>query len=136
MSNNKILIIDDEKMNIMALAQFLKPEFEIIIAADGQSGIEAAEKHIPDLILLDIIMPDISGFEVISKLKDSKLTSKIPVIFVTGLTSSDNEEKGLSLGAADYITKPFNKFIVKKRVETQFKLLEYEHLIENLKKQP
>jgi len=133
---NKILIIDDEKMNIIALAHFLKPQFEIIIAADGQSGIEIAEKHKPDLILLDIIMPDMDGFEVIKRLKESEITNKIPVVFITGLNTSHDEEKGMSLGAADYITKPFNKFIVKKRVETQFKLLEYEREIENLKKQP
>jgi len=133
-SNNKILIIDDEKMNIIALAHFLKPQFEIIIAADGQSGIEAAEKHKPDLILLDIIMPDMDGFEVLEKLKLSEITKKIPVIFISGLNTSQDEEKGMSSGAVDYITKPFNKFVVKKRIETQFKLMEYERIIEKLSK--
>jgi len=133
-SNNKILIIDDEKMNIIALAHFLKPQYDIIIATDGQSGIETAEKHKPGLILLDIIMPDINGFDVIIKLKESEITSKIPVIFISGLNSIEDEEKGLYFGAADYITKPFNKFVVKKRIETQFKLLEYERTVKDLNK--
>jgi len=128
----KILIVDDEKMNIITLAHFLKKKYEIIVATDGESGLETAEKHIPDLILLDIIMPEINGFEVIMKLKNSKATKDIPVIFITGLNNTENEEKGMALGAADFITKPFNKVIVEARVETQFKLLEYKQKIKEL----
>ena len=135
MSYKKILIIDDEKINIMALAHFLKPQFEITIATDGLSGLEAAKKHLPDVILLDIIMPDMSGFDVIKSLKESEATKNIPVIFITGLNNTEDEEKGLSLGAGDFITKPFNKPIVKARIETQIKLVEYLREIETLKKQ-
>ena len=131
----KILIIDDEKINIMALAHFLKPDYEITVAIDGFAGLEAAEKHSPDIILLDIIMPEMDGFEVIAKLKESEKTKDIPVIFITGLSNSKDEEKGLSLGAADFITKPFNKPIVRARIETQIKILEYLQTIKNLKKQ-
>jgi len=135
MSNGKkILIIDDERMNIIALAHFLKPIFEIIVAADGTSGIEAAEKHIPDIILLDIIMPEISGFDVIKKLKDKETTRNIPVIFISGLNCSEDEDKGLSMGAVDFISKPFNKTIVIKRIETHLKLVELEQTIESLNK--
>ncbi|MCL2792661.1 MAG: response regulator [Spirochaetaceae bacterium] len=116
--NKRILIVDDEKMNIMALAHFLKPQYDIIVAIDGASAIEAAKKHIPDLILLDIIMPDISGFDVIVKLKESESTKNIPVIFITGLTDAKNEEKGLSLGAVDFIAKPFDKSIVNAKINT------------------
>jgi len=128
----KILVIDDEKMNIMALAHVLKPKHEVIVATDGTSGLEAAEKHQPDIILLDIIMPDMSGFEVLLKLKDSAITMNIPVIFITGLNNVADEEKGLSLGAVDYITKPFNQTIVKARVKTHLKMADYMRTIEKL----
>jgi len=126
----KILIIDDEKMNIIALAHFLKQHYEIIVAADGASGFETAEKHIPDLILLDIIMSEMSGFDVIKKLKKNENTKNIPVIFITGLSSEEDENEGLSLGAADFIPKPFNQSIVKKRIETHLKLADYSKINE------
>jgi len=130
----KVLIIDDEKINIMALAHFLKPDYEITVAIDGHSGIDAAERQSPDIILLDIIMPEMDGFEVIEQLKESQKTKDIPVIFITGLSNTKDEEKGLSLGAVDFITKPFNKPIVKARIETQLKILDYIQIIEDLKK--
>jgi len=134
MINNekKILVVDDEKMNIIAMAHFLKPQYEVIVAVDGASAIEAAEKHLPDLILLDIIMPDMNGFDVLVKLKDSAATMNIPVIFLTGLSNAGDEEKGLSLGAVDYITKPFNQSVVKARIKTQIKMLDYIRTIEKL----
>jgi diguanylate cyclase (GGDEF)-like protein len=128
----KILVVDDEKMNIIALAHFLKPQYEIIVAVDGASALDAAEKHMPDIILLDIIMPDMSGFEVLIKLKDCEATKDIPVIFITGLNSAKDEEKGLSLGAVDYITKPFNKLIVKSKVRTHLRMYEYIRIIDKL----
>jgi diguanylate cyclase (GGDEF)-like protein len=128
----RILIVDDEKMNIMVLAQFLKSQYEIIIAADGVSALETAEKHVPDLILLDVIMPEMNGFEVLTRLKNSSITINIPVIFITGLDSAEDEEKGLLLGAVDYITKPFHKSVVKARISTQLKMSDYIHTIEKL----
>jgi len=130
--NKKVLIVDDEKMNILALAHFLKPHYEIFIASDGASALAEAEKQLPDIILLDILMPDMSGFDVLVKLKDSYATMNIPVIFLTGLDSAEDEEKGLLLGAVDYITKPFNKSIVKARISTQLKLSSYIRTIEKL----
>ena len=127
--SKKILIVDDEKMNIIALAHFLKQQYEIIVAVDGASAIEAAEKHIPDIILLDIIMPDMDGFDVLVKLKNSATTMQIPVIFITGLSGAIDEARGLSLGAVDYITKPFNKSIVKARIKTHLKMSEYVRTI-------
>jgi len=131
-TNQKILIVDDEKMNIMSLAQFLKPNYDIIVATDGVTALEAAVKHIPDIILLDILMPDMSGFEVLIKLKDAAETMNIPVIFITGLNNAADEEKGLSLGAVDYITKPFNQTIVKARIKAQLKMAHYIKTIEKL----
>jgi len=130
--NKKILIIDDEKINIMALAHFLKPQYDIIVSTNGVSGLEAALKHTPNIILLDIIMPDMNGFEVLAKLKDSSITMNIPVIFLTGLNEVSDEEKGLSLGAVDYIKKPFNKTIVKERIKTHIKMADYISTIEKL----
>ncbi|MDR1840267.1 MAG: diguanylate cyclase [Treponema sp.] len=126
----KILIVDDEKMNIIALGHFLKPKYEIKVAVDGASALEAAAKHLPDIILLDIIMPDMSGFDVLAKLKESKDTMNIPVILISGLHSAENEEKGILLGAVDYIFKPFNKLIVKTKIKMHLKNLDYIRIIE------
>jgi signal transduction histidine kinase len=114
-----ILVVDDEKANILTLMDILKPEYTVYAATSGQSAIEMAEKHLPEIILLDIIMKDMDGFEVITALKASENTKDIPVIFVTGLSSAEDEEKGLAFGVADYITKPFSPAIVKLRVRNQ-----------------
>jgi CheY-like chemotaxis protein len=115
--SKKILIIDDEKMNIIALAHYLKPQYEIIIATDGQTGLEIAEKHIPDLILLDVVMPEMDGYDVIIKLKESESTKNIPVVFITGLNNDKDEKKGISLGAMGFIAKPFDKSVVETNVK-------------------
>jgi len=133
-NKKKIFIIDDEKLNIMALAHFLQPQYDIIVTTDSALALEIAQKNLPDIILLDIIMPEMSGFDVIKKLKESEIIKDIPVIFITGLNSAEDEEKGLGLGAADFILKPFNKLIVKKRIETQLKLQDYKSAIEKYEK--
>jgi PleD family two-component response regulator len=132
MNIKRILIVDDEKINIMALARFLKPEYEIIVATDGVSAVETAKKHEPDIILLDILMPEMTGFEVLIQLKNAGETMNIPVIFITGLSNAADEEKGLLLGAVDYITKPFNQNIVKARISTHIKMTDYIRTIEKL----
>ena len=129
---NKILVVDDETSNIDVLCHILRPEYDVIVAKNGRSAMEKTIKHKPDLILLDVIMPDISGFEVIADLKQSELTRSIPVIFITGLDNIENEEKGLLLGAVDYITKPFINSIVKARVRIQLQLVEYINTIERM----
>ncbi|MDR3000419.1 MAG: diguanylate cyclase [Fibromonadaceae bacterium] len=121
----RILIVDDDRSNILALNHILKPAYSTLAAIDGQKGIEIAKTVIPDLILLDVVMPGMSGFEVLTELKHNDITSEIPVIFITALDKSEDEEKGLSLGAADYITKPFSNPIVKVRVKTQLKIVDY-----------
>ena len=102
----------------------LSSEYNIYAATDGQDAIDTAEEFLPDVILLDIIMPEMDGYEVIACLKKSEKTRNIPVIFITGLIDAEAEEKGLSLGAADYISKPFNLSIVKLRVRNQIDLIE------------
>ena len=127
-----VLIVDDENTNILALTHILKNEYIVYAAKNGQKGIEAAEKYLPDVILLDIIMPEMDGHAVISALKNAEKTRNIPVVFITGLSNTDNEEKGLTLGAADYISKPFSPAIVKLRVKNQVKMLNQLRMIELL----
>ena len=127
-----ILISDDEKFNLDILASILSPLYNILIARNGTRTLELAKQNSPDLILLDVIMPDMNGFEVITKLKESNHTVNIPVIFITGLTDPADEERGFFLGAVDYITKPFNKAIVKARVNTHIKIIDQMRTIERL----
>ena len=120
---NSILIVDDNKSNIMALTQILSPEYAVYGAISGQKAIKAAEQRSPDVILLDILMPEMDGYAVIAALKNSSKTLNIPVIFITGLQSREDEKKGLTLGGADYISKPFSSDIVKLRVRNQITLV-------------
>ena len=119
---NSILIVDDEKNNIMVLTHILSPSYTIYASREGQDAIEIAQEYIPDVILLDVIMPGMDGYGVIEALKNSEKTRFIPVIFITGLRGDSDEEKGLSLGAADYISKPFNPANVRLRVQNQLKI--------------
>jgi len=104
-----ILIVDDEPANIQVLAACLKGKYHIKVAVSGQQCLEMVcdrDQKKPDLILLDIEMPNKGGYEVCQTLKEDTNTSSIPVIFVTARSGDDDEEKGLRLGAVDYITKP------------------------------
>ena len=121
-STPTILIVDDMKENIVFLSRLLKDQADIIFATNGQSALEKATNQHPTLILLDISMPEMDGFEVLQQLKASSLTADIPVIFVTGIPDTDTEEKGLNMGAIDYITKPFAPSVVRARVRNQLKL--------------
>jgi len=116
---HSILIVDDDKTNIIALTYILESEYDILSLLDSTQTIQLVEAEKPDLILLDILMPEMDGFEVITLLKLNEKTKHIPVIFITGLDNIKAEENGLMLGAADYIAKPFHPAIVKLRVEKQ-----------------
>jgi len=113
---HNILIVDDESMNIKALAHILEGMYNIYTDKNGLDAVETAEKLLPDIILLDIIMPDIDGYEVITRLKASEKTQDIPVIFISGLSDPEAKAKGFALGAADYITKPFTSMNVKQKI--------------------
>ena len=117
-----ILIIDDEKSNILFLNKVLSADYEIYTALDGFKGIERANELLPDLILLDILMPTIDGYGVFSELRESEKTKDIPVIFITGLSGGAEETKGLALGAEDYLSKPFNDEVVRLRVRNQLNI--------------
>lgn len=127
-----ILITDDEKTNIDILNTILSPTYNTIISKSGEKTLKLAEEHIPDLILLDILMPDMSGYEVIEKLKKNEITRNIPVIFITGLTSIEDEEKGFFLGAVDYITKPFHEAKVRVRVKNYIRIIDQMRTIEQI----
>ena len=129
---NSILIVDDENLQIKALAHLLEDEYSIYIAKNGEAAIEIAEKYTPDLILLDILMPGMDGYETLSHLKANSRTSGIPVVFTTGLKDEDDEAKGLEHDVADYITKPFNPKIVPLRVRNLIKIINQMRAIERL----
>jgi CheY-like chemotaxis protein len=116
-----ILIVDDVKSNLMLLYSILKGEYTVLVARNGPEAIERANEFIPDLILLDVLMPGMDGYSVLTELKNSGKTQHIPVIFITGLNDPDDEEKGLSLGAVDYINKPFDTAIVKQLIQRHLK---------------
>lgn len=117
-----ILIVDDAKEDILVLSRLLKDQANIIFATSGEDGLQKTLAHRPDLILLDISMPGMDGFEVLRHLTTNPETAEIPVIFVTVIPDTQNEEKGLNLGAVDYITKPFAPVVVRARVRIHLKL--------------
>ena len=129
---NSLLIVDDEKSNIVLLRQILGKEYTVYAAKNGPEALEVASERLPDVILLDILMPGMNGYEVISALKNFTLTRTIPVIFITALNDPKDEEKGLLLGAADYINKPFSPAVVKLRVQNQIKILNYINIIKRM----
>ncbi len=131
-----VLLVDDEKTNLKILSDLLKDDVDIALAKNGRQAVDKAFQIKPDLILLDVIMPDMDGFEVLSHLKSDQQTESIPVIFITGLNSAGEEEHGLTLGAQDYIRKPFSPKVVKARVATQLKIIgqtrQLQHLSDEL----
>jgi diguanylate cyclase (GGDEF)-like protein len=129
---NSLLVVDDDSSNLMVLSHILQPDYKIYTAKDGASAIQKAEKFLPDLILLDILMPGLDGYEVLSALQQSEKAQHIPVIFVTGLNSLEDQKKGLKLGVVDYISKPFDDMIVKLRVALHIKLINQLRTIEYL----
>lgn len=130
---SRILIVDDERYNIRVLTDLLREDYKIMAAKDGEAAFKAAQgPNPPDLVLLDIMMPGLDGYDVCKKLKADSRTMHIPVIFVTALDASDDEAKGFELGAVDYITKPFKPVIVKARVRTHIQLKRKTDLLDRM----
>lgn len=129
----RILIVDDEKINLKVLAELLKDEYLPVLARDGKQALQHAfSESPPDLILLDVVMPEMGGYEVIKTLKNDDQTKNIPVIFVTALNSIEDEERGLLLGAVDYITKPYSPPIVKMRLRNHLRIVHQYKLLDQL----
>lgn len=128
-----ILIVDDMTTNLLLLSDLLKDEYNIKIAKNGTKALEILNStNDIDLVLLDIEMPDINGYEVCRQLKNNEQTKNLPIIFVTAKNSEEDEEFGLNLGAIDYITKPFNKAIVKLRLKNHLELKLKTDMLEQL----
>jgi putative two-component system response regulator len=117
-----VLIVDDEPANIDILKGVLSPHYQVKVASSGHVALRVVERFTPDLILLDIMMPGIDGFEVCKKIKSTSTLANIPIIFVTALGQGEDEEKGFALGAVDYITKPISPPLVLARVKTHITL--------------
>ncbi len=135
LSGCTILIVDDIRMNIEILTQSLGAHYNFIIAHDGKSAIAQVLRYKPDLILLDIIMPGMDGYQVCKKLQSLPQVRQIPVIFLTALTDEKDEEKGLLAGAVDFIVKPFNPALIRARVHNQLELKKHRDSLEELIRQ-
>ncbi len=122
---NQIIVVDDSKVNQLALKGILENEYDVLCASSGKELFQKLEESDPKLILLDVVMPELDGFQIIEKLKSSEQYNKIPVIFITGLNDTESEEKGFKLGAIDYIAKPFNERIVSARVQSYVQLYDF-----------
>ncbi len=139
LSTCKILLVDDTKTNIHILVQALKDDYELGVAMNGHKAIEYAVRHKPDLILLDILMPEMDGFEVCERLSENQHSKDIPIIFITAMDDPKDKTRGFEMGAVDYITKPFDITEVKSRVKTHLTLkvsqeaLEKQNIILNEK---
>src|SRR5215471_18661251 len=128
--NKIVLVIDDSEPMRRLVNHYLRhDEFTVLQAATGQEGLDLARQDMPDVILLDVNLPDIDGFEMCRRLKSDGLTMLIPIIFITGQTATDEKVKGLDLGAHDYMTKPFHPVELRARVRSAFR---FKHLLDLL----
>lgn len=117
-----VLVVDDEISNVEIIFAALGDDYEVSFATSGEEALELARRTLPDLVLLDVVMPGMQGFEVCQKLKADPLMGDIPVIFTTGLGDTEDEIRGLSLGAIDYVTKPIQPVILRNRVRNHIEL--------------
>ncbi|MBD3321518.1 MAG: response regulator [Chitinivibrionales bacterium] len=125
-----ILVVDDAEENIDVLLELLGDDYDVSVAMDGETALEDISETRPDLILLDIMMPGMDGFEVCRRLKADPETSSIPIIFITGKTETEDMVKGYDLGAADYVTKPFNPPELMARLKAHLRIIEQQRIID------
>ena len=126
----KILIVDDSLLQATQLKTIIDDEYDITIAQTAEEGLRRASNEDFSLILLDVVMPELDGFTLLKKLQEEIITQSVPVILITSLADAVNEQRGLVLGAVDYITKPYIPLIVKARVNTHVKLYQYRKQVE------
>ena len=129
---NRVLIVDDEPGNIKILSSVLAGDYALSVATSGAQALQVAEVQVPDIVLLDMVMPEMDGIQVCEALKANEVTKNIPVIFVTSMSDSINEERGLDAGAVDYISKPISPPIVKARVKIHIQNYLSRRFLENL----
>jgi len=123
-NKGSILIVDDESTNLQILSEALENNYDVSYATSGEDALEAVKEIHPDLIVLDVIMPKMNGYEVCTSLKNDPATTDIPIIFLTGQSSIGDETKGLEIGAIDYIRKPISVPIVRRRIRNHMKLMQ------------
>ena len=128
----KVLVADDDPINREVLGELLKPDYTVLLAKNGVQTLEKAARLAPDLILLDVVMPDMDGYEVLRRLRADPATSHIAVIFISGLDRPEDEANGLNMGAADYIAKPFNATVVTARVALHLQVVRQRRMLERL----
>lgn len=128
MQKSTILVVDDEPNNLQLMRQLLRDDFQLFFAKNGQHALELANRYQPNLILLDVMMPEMDGYQTCNALKRSPLTRDIPIIFVTAMSDTGNEQQGLDLGAVDYVTKPISPAILLSRIKTHLSLVKVEQL--------
>ncbi|GGO68272.1 diguanylate cyclase domain-containing protein [Bowmanella pacifica] len=128
----RVLVVDDQPINLKILGQALSGDYQVLVASNAEQAIQIAMTQQPDLILLDIIMQGMDGYQTCRTLKQDPRTVNIPIIFSTSMDSEEDEVKGLEAGAADYITKPYNLALVKARVRNQMQLKKKTDLLEKL----
>jgi len=128
----KILVVDDQPLNIRLLHELLRNDFDVFMATDGLQAITKAQSLSPDLILLDVVMPGMDGYEVCQRLKADTLTTDIPIIFVTAHFDEEDEVRGFELGAVDFIHKPINPIITKARINNQLILRQQKELLRSI----
>lgn len=131
MEQKLIMIVDDTEMNISILVEALGNTYDLIIAINGKDALELLEDQKPDLVLLDIMMPEVDGYQVMEAMQRKDDTKDIPVIFLSAMSESDSKTKGFALGAVDYITKPFEMSEVMARVETHLELKDAREWLKN-----
>lgn len=120
----RLLLVDDEPANLQLLKRVLEADYRLSFARNGMEALARAQSLLPDLIILDVMMPDMTGHQVITELKANPATSHIPVLFCTAMDQDDDEAHGLTLGAVDYVTKPISPAVLRARVSTHLKLVQ------------
>jgi diguanylate cyclase (GGDEF)-like protein len=128
----RILIVDDQRLNVELLTDILKDHYDLAIASDGERAIEICERKPPDLVLLDVQMPGMDGYETCRRLKANPATREIPVVFVTARDTMEDQVKGLDAGAVDFITKPVHAPIVRARTRTHILLKQHADRLREL----
>jgi DNA-binding response OmpR family regulator len=129
LSDRRILIVDDVKTNIDVLLQALRDSYKLSVATDGASALRSAEKNPPDLVLLDIMMPGMDGYEVCRRLRESPAMREVPVMFLSALDEVTNKARGFEVGGNDYLTKPFEMLEVKARVHSLLRAKAYTEAV-------
>ena len=127
-----ILLVDDEPINISVLAEFLAKDYRILFAKSGREALQVVYEKKPDLVLLDIDLPDMSGYDVCREIKENQNLQNTPIVFSTSKNSEEDEIGGLNMGASDYVTKPYKLALIKARVRNQIRLKKKTDLLEQL----